>query len=44
MGTGRWDGDGDGGGDGGEDDRDGGPLELSFVAVRRKVRGGRQGI
>lgn len=23
---------------------DGGPLELSFVAVRRKVRGGRQGI
>ena len=22
----------------------GGPLELSFVAVRRKVRGGRQGI
>lgn len=23
---------------------DGGPLELSFVAVRRKVRGERQGI
>ena len=32
------------GGEVGWDGGEGGPLELSFVAVRRKVRGGRQGI